>query len=49
MSGSVLLRDVLIARSARRVNAAVVTYNRRDFEKIRRFCNVRLGDPSEFR
>lgn len=44
-----LLRDVLIARSARRVNAAVVTYNRRDFEKIRRFCNVPLRDPSEFR
>lgn len=40
-----LLRDVLIARSANRVNAAVATYNRADFEKIRRFCNVRLADP----
>jgi predicted nucleic acid-binding protein len=43
-----LLRDVLIARSAKRVNAAVATYNRRDFEKIRRFCNVRLEDPETF-
>ncbi|HST58567.1 MAG TPA: type II toxin-antitoxin system VapC family toxin [Longimicrobium sp.] len=43
-----LLRDVLIARSAKRVNAAVVTYNRGDFEKIRRFCDVRVGDPVKF-
>lgn len=42
-----LLRDVLIARSAKRVNAAVVTYNRSDFEKIRRFCNVRLLEPAD--
>lgn len=43
-----LLRDVLIARSAKRVNAAVATYDRSDFEKIRRFCNVRLEDPAVF-
>lgn len=43
-----LVRDVLIARSARRANAPVVTYNRGDFEKIRRFCNVRLAEPTEF-
>lgn len=43
-----LLRDVLIARSAKRVNAAVVTYNQGDFEKIRRFCNVRMRPPEEF-
>lgn len=43
-----LIRDVLIARSAKRINAAVVTYNRRDFEKISRFCNVRLKDPARF-
>jgi predicted nucleic acid-binding protein len=41
-----LLRDVLIARSARRINAGVVTYNRADFKKIRRFCNVRLVEPT---
>lgn len=40
-----LLRDVLIARSARRANVGVATYNAGDFEKIRRFCNVRLVDP----
>lgn len=43
-----LVRDVLIARSAKRTNAAVVTYNRGDFEKIRRFCSVRLMDPERF-
>lgn len=43
-----LLRDVLIARSARRINAGVVTYDAGDFEKIRRFCNVRVVDPARF-
>lgn len=43
-----LLRDVLIARSAKRVNAAVMTYNRGDFEKIRRFCDVRVVDPARY-
>jgi predicted nucleic acid-binding protein len=43
-----LLRDVLIARSAKRINADLVTYNRGDFEKIRKFCNVRLEDPAKF-
>ncbi len=42
-----LVRDVLIARSAKRVNAAVVTYNRGDFDKIRRFCGVRVVEPAE--
>ena len=42
-----LLRDVLIARSAKRVNATVVTYNAGDFEKIRRFCNVQLVEPEQ--
>jgi predicted nucleic acid-binding protein len=43
-----LLRDALIARSAKRVNASVVTYNKGDFEKIRRFCDVRVGEPAKF-
>lgn len=43
-----LLRDVLIARSAKRVNAGVVTYNWADFEKIRKFCNVRLEEPARY-
>ncbi|HEX8395365.1 MAG TPA: type II toxin-antitoxin system VapC family toxin [Longimicrobium sp.] len=42
-----LLRDVLIARSARRVNAVVVTYNAGDFRKIRRFCDVRVIAPAD--
>lgn len=42
-----LVRDVLIARSARRVGATVVTYNGRDFAKIRRFCNVQVAEPHE--
>lgn len=43
-----LVRDVLIARSAKRVNAGLVTYNAGDFEKIQRFCNVRLVPPEQF-
>lgn len=42
-----LLRDVLIARSAKRVNATVVTYNKRDLAKIRRFCSVSVAEPDE--
>jgi predicted nucleic acid-binding protein len=45
-----LLRDVLIARSAKRINAQVVTYNQGDFAKIRQFCNVQVVEPTtEFR
>ncbi|HEU0302757.1 MAG TPA: hypothetical protein VFR37_25065 [Longimicrobium sp.] len=42
-----LMRDVLIARSAKRINVMVATYNAADFEKIRRFCNVRIVNPAE--
>jgi hypothetical protein len=42
-----LLRDALIARSAKRVNATVVTYNTRDFAKIRRFCDIAVAEPDE--
>jgi predicted nucleic acid-binding protein len=42
-----LLRDVLIARSAKRVGATVVTYNGRDFEKIQRFCDVQVAEPED--
>ncbi len=37
-----IIRDVLIARVARRSNTAIVTDNVKDFEKIRSFCNVRV-------
>lgn len=43
-----LVRDVLIARSARRANAPVVTYNGGGFQKIRRFCDVRILKPEDF-
>ena len=43
-----IVRDVLIARSAKRINAVVVTENVADFEKIRRFCNVRIVRPAHY-
>lgn len=42
-----ILRDVLIARTAKRANVAVVTENVADFEKIRHFCNVRILSSEE--
>ena len=43
-----IIRDVLIARAAKRVNATVVTENLADFEKIQNFCNVKFVSPSDF-
>jgi len=43
-----LALDALIATSARRWNAAVVTENWNDFAVIRRFCNVKVLKASEF-
>jgi predicted nucleic acid-binding protein len=40
--------DALLATSARRWNAAVVTENWSDFSAIRRFCNVKVLQASEF-
>ena len=37
-----IVRDVLIARTAKRAGALLVTDNLKDFEKIKSFCNVRL-------
>lgn len=37
-----ILGDVLIARTARRAGAAVVTENVTDFKMISRFCKVNL-------
>lgn len=37
-----IIRDVLIARTAQRAGATVVTDNSADFQRIKRFCNVRL-------
>lgn len=43
-----LLRDVLIARTAKRVGAMVVTENVADFMKIRRFCDVKVMPAANF-
>ena len=43
-----ILRDVLIARTAKRAGVAVVTENVADFEKIQRFCDVRVLAPGEY-
>jgi predicted nucleic acid-binding protein len=43
-----IIRDVLIARCVRRVNGLLVTNNTKDFELIRKFCNVRIESGSEF-
>lgn len=43
-----IIRDVLIARTARRAGALLITDNIRDFERIRPFCNVRLRRGSEY-
>jgi predicted nucleic acid-binding protein len=43
-----IMRDVLIARTARREKALLVTDNVPDFEKIRSFCKVRTVTGKEF-
>lgn len=43
-----IINDVLIARTAKREGVAVVTDNLRDFEKIKKFCNVRLIPAADF-
>jgi len=43
-----LALDVLIAVSARRWKAQVVTENWTDFKAIQRYCNVRICRASEF-
>lgn len=37
-----IVRDVLIARTAHRAGATLITDDLSDFGKIKRFCNVRL-------
>ncbi|MGB9180103.1 MAG: hypothetical protein WCB68_12720 [Pyrinomonadaceae bacterium] len=43
-----IVRDVLIARTARRAGALLVTDNAKDFEMIRRFCSVRTVRGAEY-
>lgn len=43
-----LIRDVLIARSVKRVNATLITKNMKDFGQIKRFCNVKLISAQDY-
>jgi predicted nucleic acid-binding protein len=43
-----ILRDVLIARSALRVGATVVTGNIGDFEVIQAYCAVRVEEAADY-
>lgn len=43
-----ILRDVLIARSALRVGATVVTGNISDFEIIQAYCAVRVESAADY-
>ncbi len=43
-----IIRDVLIARSARATGALLITDNVKDFEQIKRFCSVRTKSGSDF-
>lgn len=43
-----ILRDVLIARTARREGVLVITSDISDFAKIQPYCNVRVKRPAEF-
>ena len=43
-----MIRDVLIARTAMRAGVTVVTENRKDFERIKRFCRVKLLSGDEY-
>lgn len=43
-----IVRDVLIARTAKRAGAAVVTDNLKDFDKIKKYCSIRTIGPERF-
>lgn len=43
-----IIRDVLIARCARRAGATLVTDNLKDFSMISRFCNVTIKSGHQF-
>lgn len=43
-----IIRDVLIARTVKRVGGLLVTDNARDFKMIKQFCNVRVQSGREY-
>ena len=43
-----VIRDVLIARTVKRASALLVTDNVKDFQRIKRFCSIRLIRGDEY-
>ena len=43
-----IVRDVLIARTVKHAGCLLVTDNLKDFEQIKRFCNIRLKSGKEY-
>jgi len=43
-----IIRDVLIALTVKRAGALLVTNNTKDFQRIKRFCNVRIISGDEY-
>jgi len=43
-----IIRDVMIARTVKDAGALLVTNNVKDFQRIRKFCNVRLMSGAEY-
>ncbi len=43
-----MINDVLIARTAKRAGVSVVTYNMRHFERIKRYCAVKVINAAEY-
>lgn len=43
-----MIRDVLIARTAKRIGATVVTDNVKDFERIKRYCKVKIVSGNNY-
>lgn len=43
-----IIRDVLIARTVRRVGGLLITNNISDFRRIKRFCNVSIRRGADF-
>jgi hypothetical protein len=43
-----IVRDVLIARTAKRAGALLITNNISDFHMIQQFCNVRIKSGKEY-
>jgi predicted nucleic acid-binding protein len=43
-----ITRDVLIARTSKRAGATLITDNKKDFDSIKKFCNVKTIEGKDF-